>query len=260
MKTEPTAQSCYGEDKDLKECAYINKMWPDQEFQTSKAIGRAYPYNITCAPVDYAKGGEPTTCILGSLPYYAVNVTKREHIKESLHFARKHSVRLAISGTGHDLLGRGDGFGSLEVWLRHYRNSIDFQEKFESATDCRKSGWEGSAIKIDGVWQWGDVYPVAKKNNVIAVGGGSTGPGAIGGCKLPFHIPVYGNGTSDADIDDDQGPLEVAMAQQHATTASELTKSSKPKSCSQTAPSSQSTTASTATSSEPCVAAVQAMV
>lgn len=179
----PLAQSCYGQDKDLEECAFINKMWPDQEFQTSNPIGRPYPYNITCAPVDYAQGAEPTSCILGSLPYYAVNVTKRDHIRESLHFARKNNVRFALSGTGHDLNGRGDGFGSLGVWLRHFRNSIDFQEEYSSANDCAKSEWKGSAIKIDGAWQWRDVYPVAKANNVIAVGGGSIGPGAIGGCK-----------------------------------------------------------------------------
>lgn len=183
VKTEPVAQSCYGKDKDLEQCAVVNKMWSDQDFQTTKPIGRAYPYNITCAPVDYDSGAEPTSCILGSLPIYAVNVTKKEHIHESLKFAREHNIRLAISGTGHDLLGRGDGFGSLEIWLRHYRNSIDFQEEFESVSNCRKSGWKGSAIKIDGVWQWRDVYKTAKANGVIAVGGGSTGPGAIGGCK-----------------------------------------------------------------------------
>ncbi|KAH8171989.1 FAD binding domain-containing protein [Sarocladium implicatum] len=181
VKTQPVAQSCYSPDKDLKQCAVVNKMWSDQDFQTAKSIGRVYPYNITCAPVDYEAGAEPTSCILGSLPVYAVNVTKKEHISESLEFAKDHNIRLAVSGTGHDLLGRGDGFGSLEIWLRYYRNSINFQETFESATSCTKSGWKGSAIDIDGVWQWRDVYKIAKANNVIVVGGGSTGPGAIGG-------------------------------------------------------------------------------
>lgn len=185
IKTQAIARSCYGEDKDFDKCAAVNGLWSDQDFQTSNPVGRPYPYNITCAPVDYANGGEPTSCSLGALPYYAVNATKKEHIRDTLQFASENNIRLTISGTGHDLNGRGDGYGSLGIWLRHYRNSIDFQNQFESVSKCDKSGWDGSAIKINGAWQWRDVYEVAERNDVIAVGGGSKGPGAIGGCKSP---------------------------------------------------------------------------
>ncbi|OLN95520.1 putative FAD-linked oxidoreductase-like protein 13 [Colletotrichum chlorophyti] len=182
IQTEPVAQSCYdGPAKDLEECAYVAKMWSDQDFQTSNPIGRPYPYNITCAPVDYATGQEPTTCSLGPLPTYAVNATNRAHILSTLLFARLHNVRLVVASTGHDLLGRSDGYGALEIWLRHYRNSIDFQKTYAPANRCSKSGWTGSAIHIDGAYQWRDVYKVAKANNVIAVGGGAVSPGAIGG-------------------------------------------------------------------------------
>ncbi|GJC97942.1 FAD binding domain-containing protein [Colletotrichum higginsianum IMI 349063] len=184
VKTTPVAQSCYdGPAKDLDECAYVTKMWSDQDFQTSNPIGRPYPYNITCAPVDYAAGETPSApgCSLGPLPTYAVNATNRAHILSALLFARLHNVRLVVASTGHDLLGRSDGFGALEIWLRHYRNSIDFQETYSSANRCTRSGWAGSAIRIDGAWQWRDVYKVAKANNVIAVGGGAVSPGATGG-------------------------------------------------------------------------------
>ncbi|KAL0930174.1 FAD-linked oxidoreductase-like protein 13 [Colletotrichum truncatum] len=182
IKTEPVAQSCYdGPEKDLDECAYVSKMWSDQDFQTSNPIGRPYPYNITCAPVDYATGQVPTSCSLGPLPTYAVNATTRDHILATLAFARQHNIRLVIASTGHDLLGRSDGYGSLEIWLRYYRNSIDFQDTYVPANACSKSGWDGSAIRIDGAYQWRDVYKVAKANNVIAVGGGAVSPGAIGG-------------------------------------------------------------------------------
>ncbi|EFQ34092.1 FAD binding domain-containing protein [Colletotrichum graminicola] len=182
IKTAPVAQSCYdGPSKDLQECAHVAKMWSDQDFQTSNPVGRPYPYNITCAPVDYAAGQAPASCSLGSLPMYAINATDRAHILSALLFARLQNVRLVIASTGHDLLGRSDGYGSLEIWLRHYRNSIDFQETYASANGCRASGWEGGAIRIDGAWQWRDVYKVAKANNVIAVGGGSASPGATGG-------------------------------------------------------------------------------
>lgn len=182
IKSEPIAQSCYpGPNEDLDECEYVNEMWSDQDFQTSNPIGRSYPYNITCAPVNYAAGQKPTTCILGSLPSYAVNATSRAHILSTILYARLRNIRLVVTGTGHDLLGRSDGYGGLELWLHHFKNEIKFQKTYASDNKCTKSGWEGSAIKIDGVYQWRDVYEVAEANNVIAVGGGAVSPGAIGG-------------------------------------------------------------------------------
>lgn len=182
IKTSPIAESCYdGPHKDLGVCANVAKMWTDQDFQTEKPIGRPYPYNITCAPVDYAAGGTPTTCILGQSPVYAVNATSRRDIATALEFAKTNNVRLVVASTGHDLLGRSDGYGSLEIWLRNFRNGINFQKTFKSPKGCTKSGWTGSAIHIDGAWQWRDVYKVAEANNVIAVGGGALSVGAIGG-------------------------------------------------------------------------------
>ncbi|KAM0437889.1 hypothetical protein ACHAPT_002254 [Fusarium lateritium] len=156
-------------------------MWSDQDFQTSNPIGRPYPYNITCAPVNYTAGQEPTTCTLGSLPVYAVRTKSRAQIRSTLQYARLRSIRLVVSGTGHDLLGRSDGYGGLELWLHDFKNGIEFHKTYKSENKCTKSGWKGSAIKIDGSYQWRDVYKVAEENNVIAVGGGSVSPGAIGG-------------------------------------------------------------------------------
>lgn len=182
IKTEPVAKSCYpGPDKDLDKCAYVTKMWPDQEFQVSQPVGRPYPYNITCPPVDYKADETPGTCILGSLPTHAVNATSREHILTTVVYAGLRNIRLAVSSTGHDLLGRSDGYSSLELWLHHVKDGIHFQETYTSDNKCSKSGWDGSAIKVDGAYQWRDVYKVAQENNVIAVGGGSASPGAIGG-------------------------------------------------------------------------------
>jgi hypothetical protein len=182
IKTSPVAESCYdGPKKDLTQCAYVTKMWPDQDFESSNPIGRVYPYNITCPTVNYAANETPNSCILGISPVYAVNATTKKDIGLTLDFAKRNNVRLVIASTGHDLLGRSDGYGSLELWLRYYRNGIYFQKTFASAKKCTKSGWKGSAIHIDGAWQWKDVFKIAEANNVIAIGGGSKGPGAIGG-------------------------------------------------------------------------------
>jgi hypothetical protein len=182
IQTEPIAVSCYpGAAEDQADCDYVVAQWPDQDFQTSNPIGRVLPYNITCPPVNYEVGELPHTCILGANPTYAVNATTKSAINSTVLFAQQHNIRLVVTGTGHDLLGRSDGYGGLEVWLRYYRNSIDFQETYTSATGCAKSDWNGSAIHIDGNWQWRDVAKVAAANNVIVATGGSVGVGAIGG-------------------------------------------------------------------------------
>lgn len=121
-------------------------MWPDQDFQTETPIGRALPYNITCAPVDYTAGSIPTTCILGQNQTYAVNVTSRTHIAQTLRFAQPNYIRLPIASTGHDMLGRSDGYGSLAIWLRYFGTSVNFQKPYKSAigflvVHISKSGW-----------------------------------------------------------------------------------------------------------------------
>lgn len=156
-------------------------MWPDQDFQTENPIGRPLPYNITCPPVE--AGQSPTRCLMGQSPTYAVNVTTRRHIADTLAFAQRNNIRLTVASTGHDMLGRSDGYGSLEIWLRYYRHNITFQPQFVSASACTpaKANWTGNAIRIDGAWQWRDVHVIAKKNNVVVVSGGSISPGATGG-------------------------------------------------------------------------------
>lgn len=182
IKTTPLAKSCYpGQDEDLANCDYVVNEWAVEDFQRADPLGRVLPYNVTCPPVNYTAGEAPGDCILGSSPVYAVNATTREAINVTSQFARQHNIRLVVTGTGHDLLGRSDGFGGLEVWLRHYRASIDFQSTYTSATGCGNSGWNGSAIRIDGNYEWRDVAKVADANNVIVVTGGSVGVGAIGG-------------------------------------------------------------------------------
>ncbi|KAI1824148.1 FAD-binding domain-containing protein [Xylaria intraflava] len=181
IKTEPVAQSCYEPGKDPAQCAAVVKEWSVQDFQTLNPVGRVLPWNLTCPPIDYAAGETPKACNLGINPVYAVNATTRAEIKGGLAFARAHNLRLTVTGTGHDLLGRSDGYGSLEIWLRHYRHKITFQKKYKSFTGCRRQTWKGSAIHIDGNYQWRDVAHVAQANNHIVTTGGSVSVGAIGG-------------------------------------------------------------------------------
>lgn len=180
IKSVPVAASCYeGPLKDEKQCAHVNSMWPQQEFQTGQPLGRWYPFNMTCPPVGAGQGA--ASCTLGQLPAYAVQVTERRDISETLEFARRHNVRVAVVNTGHDLNGRADGYGSLAIWMHHFRNAVGFEDRFESATGCERSGWDGHAMHIDGGWQWRDVHKVAEAHGVLVVGAGSSSLGATGG-------------------------------------------------------------------------------
>jgi hypothetical protein len=112
---------------------------------------------------------------------YTVNATSVEDVASTLEFAKLNNIRLVVTSTGHDMLGRSDGYGAIEIWLRHFRHGIDFQTTYQPFENCADSGWKGSAIQINGGYQWHDVYKVAKANNVIVVGGGATSVGAVGG-------------------------------------------------------------------------------
>ncbi|KAI3393207.1 hypothetical protein diail_4575 [Diaporthe ilicicola] len=156
-------------------------MWADQDFMTTNPIGRPYPYNITCAPVNHAENAVPTTCTLGMSPQYAVNATNLDQINTTMLFAQENNVRLVVTSARRDMVGRSDGFGSLEIRLRHFRDGLGFQEIYASANGCQRTNWTGSAIAIDGAYQWENLNVFSKANNVIVVSGGSTSPGAIGG-------------------------------------------------------------------------------
>ncbi|RYP16128.1 hypothetical protein DL765_005329 [Monosporascus sp. GIB2] len=191
IQNEPIAASCYpGLGADMADCDYIVTQWPDQDFQTSNPIGRPLPYNTTCPPVDYQAGEVATTCTLGDSPSYTVNATTKLDINATMLFAQQHNVRLVVTGIGHDLIGRSDGYGGLSVWLRYYRNSIDFEETYSSAMGCTEAGWKGSAMRIDGNWQWRDISAVARANNVIVTTGGSVSVGAMGWVSGGGHGPA----------------------------------------------------------------------
>lgn len=182
IKSTPIAKSCYpGPDEDLAECDYIVNEWAVEDFQRADPLGRVLPYNITCPPVNYTAGETPEDCTLGISPVYAVNATTRAAINATSQFAKQHNIRLVVTSTGHDLLGRSDGYGGLEVWLRHYRAGITFQRTYAPATGCERAGWAGSAIRIDGSYAWGDVAAVAAAHGVLVATGGSVGVGAVGG-------------------------------------------------------------------------------
>ncbi|KAF7514284.1 hypothetical protein GJ744_000054 [Endocarpon pusillum] len=70
---------------------------------------------MSCPPLNASAGEIPGTCLIGDLPRYTVNATRPEHISAGILFAQEHNIRLVIKDTGHDILGRSNGFGSFET-------------------------------------------------------------------------------------------------------------------------------------------------
>ena len=97
----------------------------------------------------------------------------------TVRFARERNVRLVVKNTGHDLLGRSTGYGSLEVWISHLRTGLSFEPNYQAL--CSAMKWNGSAITVGGGYIWDDVYPLAQANNVVVVGGGTPSVSVLGG-------------------------------------------------------------------------------
>lgn len=88
---------------------------------------------------------------------------------------------MVIKNTGHDSLGRSEGYGSLEIWIRHLREGITYRDSYAAGCDSCNTTWKGAALTIGGGYTWEDAYAEAKARGVVVVGGGTPSVGAIGG-------------------------------------------------------------------------------
>ncbi|KAF4774728.1 hypothetical protein HER10_EVM0002847 [Colletotrichum scovillei] len=168
-------------------CAPNDACWPStsdwQQFNAtlSGKLIATKPVAISCYPgPDY----DAALCASVMVDWYKgewMSSHPTDDIVAALKFAEEKNLRVVIKSTGHDVLGRSDGFGGLEIWLRYFRNGITPQTSFQSSTGCTASGWTGSAMKLAGAYMWGESYAAAKENNVVVVGGGSSTVCSTGG-------------------------------------------------------------------------------
>ncbi|KAF7951304.1 hypothetical protein EAE96_006625 [Botrytis aclada] len=207
IRAIPAAIVCYpGPQQNLDACSTVVKELSDEELVANDPIALATPISNSCPPVDFAAGAIPGNCSIGDAPRYVVNATTPEDVAKGVAFARKNNVRLVVRNTGHDLLGRSTGYGSLEVWIRYLRQGINFQDTYLPSDGCTASKWEGSVFQIAGGYVWEDVYAEATKRNVIVVGGGDPTVGCIGGW-------FQGGGHSPASRDYGLGADQVLEAE-----------------------------------------------
>ena len=84
--------------------------------------------NGTCDP--FHAVSKP--CTLGTMVNYAVNVSKPEHVTETIHFVKKHNIRLVIRNTGHDYYGGSTGAGAVAIWT-HNLKDMEMLPNYKSA-------------------------------------------------------------------------------------------------------------------------------
>ena len=107
IKDAPPAIVCYaGPQKNLAACATVLTGLTNSTYIANNPIALDYPIDNTCPAVDYAAGGVPGSCSLGSVPLYTVNATSLADVAKAVKFAVNHAIRFVVRNTGHDILGR----------------------------------------------------------------------------------------------------------------------------------------------------------
>ncbi|MCO5549801.1 hypothetical protein L7F22_003275 [Adiantum nelumboides] len=71
-----------------------------------------------------------STCQLGRLSPYGVNVQTNQDVVQALQFAKKFNIKVVIKNTGHEYLGRSTALDSLMIWT-HNLQSTSFQPNWQ---------------------------------------------------------------------------------------------------------------------------------
>ncbi|KAL4897557.1 hypothetical protein BDV59DRAFT_208387 [Aspergillus ambiguus] len=182
IQNTPPAISCYpGPYYNEAECAYAYKQWTNSTFQSLSPVGYVFPTEDSCPPIDIKAGDKAKNCALGPAPIYTINATEPDEVAKGIEFARKHNIRLVVRNTGHDILGKSQGYGALQVWIKYIRKGIIYHDTYNPSDGCQSHSWNGSALTIGGGYVWEDAYEEVFKRNMTIVGGGDTNVGCIGG-------------------------------------------------------------------------------
>ncbi|KXX80981.1 6-hydroxy-D-nicotine oxidase [Madurella mycetomatis] len=224
----PIGQPCYGNSADPSACSEVQKIWTDLPpfFWCSDAEAMSCsledPVNVisfyfesdTCSPFYGPFSVDPTmrnaTCSQGRLAPYAIDVRDAAAVVAGVNFARKNNIRLIIKNTGHDILGRSTGPGSLALWTHNLKDSSFFT--------YRSQYYTGPAARIGAGVQVQELYEAAAANGYRVTGGGCPTVGAAGGwVQSGGHGPLsatYGLG-ADTTLE-----FEVVTADGRQLTAS----------------------------------------
>ncbi|TAQ86744.1 hypothetical protein B7494_g4944 [Chlorociboria aeruginascens] len=185
-QTVPLGASCY------KNSTYYNEAACDVvESNYNNSISRGSNYGQTywpnweacgtsgCSLVSYdPEETMYSTCSLGRLASYYVDVHNASHISAALQFAQAHNIRISIKNTGHDFFGRSSVPNSLAIWT-HNLNNFDFYQNF-TAFKCPSSNGQNVGEMGAGVLA-GDAYRFFNSHGMDVSGGYEESVGIAGG-------------------------------------------------------------------------------
>ncbi|KAL7787163.1 FAD binding domain-containing protein [Trichoderma ceciliae] len=167
----PLAHSCYDLTRDSSTCGKIRNQWAFDELYCNDPVNVMFPYwlNNTCNPFRTNDG----TCTLGNLASYAINVSGAADVIAGIKFAGEKNIRLIIKNTGHDIVGRSTGKGSLALWTHNLKNI--------SILRYASRHYNGPAMRIGAGVQVSELNEIAGQNGLRAIGGYCPTVGVAGG-------------------------------------------------------------------------------
>ncbi|KAI0853139.1 FAD binding domain-containing protein [Daldinia vernicosa] len=144
ITTIPLASLCHEPFYDEVKCTTLKQDWPyaQTHIPSSSSVLAPLAQNQSCDPFTPPE----SACRLGNYPAYAVNASNADHVAATLRFAREQNIRLIIKSTGHDLLGKSSGAGSLSIWMRSFQNLTITENYYGSNT---YNEYHGPAIQIE---------------------------------------------------------------------------------------------------------------
>jgi hypothetical protein len=119
-----------------------------------------------------------STCSLGTLAPYYVDVRKPIHIATALQFAKVHNIRISIKNTGHDFYGRSGGPNTLALWT-HNLDHMAFYKNF-TASKCPSANGHNVGEMGAGVVAK-DAYTFFGSHGMDVTGGYEESVGLAGG-------------------------------------------------------------------------------
>jgi FAD/FMN-containing dehydrogenase len=106
----------------------------------------------------------------------------------------KRNIRVVVKSTGHSYMGRSIGYGSLSIWMHHFRD-IEYIEDFRPTSYPFDGTW--AAARIAAGHTGGEVQTELAKHNAIAITGANLSVGIVGWLTGGGHGPLtqtYGMG------------------------------------------------------------------
>ncbi|ETS73449.1 hypothetical protein PFICI_15054 [Pestalotiopsis fici W106-1] len=188
IASEPISSVCHNPSFDEDACSALREIWPfdTPHLDSPPDILAPYFQNQSCDP--FTPRERP--CSLGNYASYSINVTGAAEIQAGIRFAREKNVRLTLKNTGHDILGKSTGKGSLSLWL-HNLKAIEFFDNYSQGSEYR-----GPYVKLGAGVILDEAYTAASTRGFRVVGGtcptvGISGGYAAGGGHGAF-TSIYG--------------------------------------------------------------------